>query len=160
LPRGPRSATSEDPRITAALQKELGYGNGERSPARSAQCRTAPREAVRLTYLLRDGATLTQPVEVPANGRSTINVETVDARLANADVSTIITSDIGIIVERSMYWPELSQGWQEAHNSVGVTAPALRWAVADGRLDAPARIRPSCCWRIRIRTRRRCTSVT
>ncbi len=87
-----------------------------------------------LTYLLTDGTTIPQTVTVPANGRVTINVETVDSRLANTPASTTITSDIGIIVERSMYWPDISIGWREAHNSVGVTDAALRWAAADGRL--------------------------
>jgi hypothetical protein len=51
---------------------------------------------------------------------TTINVETVDARLVNTPVSTIITADQGIVVERSMYWPDISLGWREAHNSIGV----------------------------------------
>jgi subtilisin-like proprotein convertase family protein len=90
-----------------------------------------------LTYLLLDGTTVSQSVDVPATGRQTINVETVNAKLTNTAVSTTIASDVGIIVERSMYWPDISIGWREAHNSIGVTAPALRWAVADGRIDGP-----------------------
>jgi subtilisin-like proprotein convertase family protein len=86
-----------------------------------------------LTYLLPDGTTVPQSIDVPGGGRQTINVETVNPRLANVAVSTTITADIGIIVERSMYWPDISIGWREAHNSVGVTDPALRWAVSDGR---------------------------
>jgi hypothetical protein len=89
---------------------------------------------VTLTYLLQGGTTVPQSVVVPANGRTTIDVEGVDARLANTPVSTTVTSDVGIIVERSMYWPDISLGWKEAHNSVGVTDPALRWGVADGRI--------------------------
>jgi hypothetical protein len=61
-------------------------------------------------------------------------VEGVDPRLGNTPVSTTVTSDIGIIVERSMYWPDISIGWREAHNSVGVTDPALRWGISDGRV--------------------------
>jgi subtilisin-like proprotein convertase family protein len=87
-----------------------------------------------LTYLLPTGETVPQSVTVPANGRTTIDVEGVDPRLANAAVSTTITSDVGIIVERSMYWPDISLGWKEAHNSVGVTDPALRWGISDGRI--------------------------
>jgi hypothetical protein len=87
-----------------------------------------------LTYLLPTGETIPQSVTVPANGRTTIDVEGVDSRLANAAVSTTITSDVGIIVERSMYWPDISLGWKEAHNSVGVTDPALRWGISDGRI--------------------------
>jgi len=87
-----------------------------------------------VTYLLPGGETIVRTVDVPANGRTTINVETVDPRLANTPVSTTIVSDAGIIAERSMYWPDASLGWREAHNSVGVTEAALRWGVADGRI--------------------------
>jgi subtilisin-like proprotein convertase family protein len=90
-----------------------------------------------VTYLLPGGETIARTVDVPANGRTTINVETVDARLANTPVSTTIVSDVGIIAERSMYWPDVSLGWREAHNSVGVTEAALRWGVADGRIGGP-----------------------
>jgi subtilisin-like proprotein convertase family protein len=86
-----------------------------------------------LTYLLPSGETVPHTVTVPAHGRTTIDVETVDPKLANAAVSTTITSDVGIVAERSMYWPDLAIGWREAHNSVGVTDAALRWAVSDGR---------------------------
>jgi hypothetical protein len=71
---------------------------------------------------------------VPANRRFTINVETEDPLLVNADVSTTVTSDIGVVVQRAMYWPNIAQGWREAHNSFGVTASSLRWGVADGRI--------------------------
>jgi hypothetical protein len=89
---------------------------------------------VSLLYLLEDGTTVPQQVVVPANGRTTINVETVAPQLLNAAVSTTITSDVEIVAERAMYWPDISQGWQEAHNSFGVTDPGLRWGVADGRI--------------------------
>jgi hypothetical protein len=90
---------------------------------------------VTLTYLLSDGTTIPQSIVVPANSRKTINVEhDVDTRLAAADVSTTVNSDIGIVVERAMYWPDLSIGWREAHNSFGVTQSALRWGIADGRI--------------------------
>jgi hypothetical protein len=87
-----------------------------------------------LTYLLPSGETVTQTIDVPATGRTTINVETVDARLVNTPVSTIITADQGIVVERSMYWPDISLGWPEAHNSIGTLDPALRWGVSDIRV--------------------------
>jgi subtilisin-like proprotein convertase family protein len=89
---------------------------------------------VSLLYLLPDGTTVPQQVVVPAHGRTTINVETVAPQLANAAVSTTVTSDVEIVAERAMYWPDLSAGWQEAHNSFGVTETGLRWGVADGRI--------------------------
>jgi hypothetical protein len=95
---------------------------------------TSAAAHVTLTYLLPTGETIVQTTDVPANGRTTINVETVDARLANTPVSTVIISDRVIIAERSMYWPDASGGWREAHNSLGVLEPALRWGVSDIRV--------------------------
>ena len=89
---------------------------------------------VTLTYLLPTGATVTQPVQVAANGRLTINVETIDAQLADTAVSTTLASDLPIVVERAMYWPNIAVGWQEAHNSFGLSEAGLRWAIADGRI--------------------------
>lgn len=90
-----------------------------------------------VTYLLANGATITRTKTIPANGRLTINVETEDPALASADVSTTIVSDVGIVAERAMYWPNISQGWREAHNSFGVTESALHWGLADGRIGGP-----------------------
>jgi subtilisin-like proprotein convertase family protein len=92
---------------------------------------------VTLTYLLPDGRTIPQTITVAANSRRTINVERVDPRLADAAVSTIIASTVGIVAERAMYWPDSGQGWREAHNSFGLTEAGLRWAVADGRIGGP-----------------------
>lgn len=36
-----------------------------------------------------------------------------------------------------MYWPGLDLGWQETHNSFGVTSTGLRWGVADVRIGGP-----------------------
>jgi subtilisin-like proprotein convertase family protein len=92
---------------------------------------------VTLTYLLTNGTTVQQAIVMAANSRTTINVETVDPQLANAAVSTTVVSDIGIVAERAMYWPDISQGWVEAHNSFGVTETGLRWGIADGRIGGP-----------------------
>lgn len=98
---------------------------------------TASIAHVNLTYLLPDGSTVAQTKDVPANGRQTIDVKSVSPLLAATSMSTTITSDVGIIVERSMYWPAGPTGWREAHNSVAVTDAALRWAISDGRIGGP-----------------------
>jgi subtilisin-like proprotein convertase family protein len=90
-----------------------------------------------VTYLLPSGATIVRSKTIPANSRLTINLETEDPALAAADVSTTIVSDVGIVAERAMYWPNIAQGWREAHNSFGVTETALRWGLADGRIGGP-----------------------
>jgi hypothetical protein len=57
--------------------------------------------------------------------------------LANAAVSTTVTSTNGvpIIVERTMWWPQPI--WQEAHNSPGTTVTGTLWAFAEGEVGGP-----------------------
>jgi subtilisin-like proprotein convertase family protein len=89
---------------------------------------------VTYTYLLAGGGTVVRNATIAANSRVTVNVETVDPQLANVAVSTTVTSDVGVVAERAMYWPDISVGWQEAHNSFGVPVSGLRWGLADGRV--------------------------
>ena len=104
---------------------------------------------VSVDYLLSGGTTLTKSYSVPANGRFTIWVD--DERipagsgvrpLDHVAVSSTITSTNGIpiIVERTMWWPSpalTAAFWAEAHNSPGTTAPATRWALAEGEVGGP-----------------------
>jgi len=88
---------------------------------------------VTMTYMLESGVTITKMHTIPALSRKTVDLETEDPRLANAAVSTQVTSDVPVISERAMYWPGGPATWREAHNSFGVTQSGLRWGIADGR---------------------------
>lgn len=94
----------------------------------------AQETAVTVTYLLQDGTAIPKSFTMPGNSRKTINLEDEDDRLKNAAVSTVVSSVLPIVAERAIYWPNINDGWREAHNSFGVTEAARRWAVADGRL--------------------------
>jgi uncharacterized repeat protein (TIGR01451 family) len=92
---------------------------------------------VQADFLLANGEVITKTYQVPGNSRFNIWVDQADAALADAAVSTRITSTNGvpIIVERSMWWPgPTSDTWQEAHNSPGETTTGTRWAMAEGEL--------------------------
>lgn len=58
------------------------------------------------------------------------------ARLADTAVSTevVVENGVGILAERSMWWPGSVATWTEAHSSAGVTAAATRWALAEGEV--------------------------
>jgi hypothetical protein len=93
---------------------------------------------VTLRYLLDTGETVAVPKTIAANARLTTNIEAEDdARLRNAAVSTVVTSDVPIIAERSMYWPGAAKPWGEAHNSFGVVRPDIAWGLAEGRVGGP-----------------------
>jgi hypothetical protein len=95
---------------------------------------------VTLRYLLDTGEFIDVPKTIPAHRRITVNIEAEDdARLRNAAMSTLITSDRPIVAERSVYWPtgEGVEPWGESHIGQGVTAAASRWALAEGRTGGP-----------------------
>jgi hypothetical protein len=85
-----------------------------------------------LTYLPSSGTPVTRTVDVPASGRTTVNIALEDPSLAGTAVATRVESILPIVVERSQYWP--SPVWHEAHNSFGATAAATRWGLAEGRV--------------------------
>jgi len=98
---------------------------------------TAADATVAATYLLPSGATIHRTYVVRANSRFTIFVDGEHPSLADTAVSTTITSTngVGIIVERSMWWPgPTAATWHEAHNSPGATMTGTRWALAEGEV--------------------------
>jgi hypothetical protein len=87
---------------------------------------------VTLSYLLPDGTVIHVPHNVGPNTRETCNVSQEAPQLASAAVSTVVESDVPIVAERSMYWPNFPRAWAEAHNSPGATETGTLWAVAGG----------------------------
>ncbi|MBA2353154.1 MAG: hypothetical protein H0V80_00650, partial [Acidobacteria bacterium] len=90
---------------------------------------------VQAEFLLTTGQIIIKSYTVAGNSRFNIWVDLEDPQLADAALSTRITSTNGvpIIVERSMWWPgPTSNTWQEAHNSPGETSTGTRWALAEG----------------------------
>jgi hypothetical protein len=89
-----------------------------------------------ITYLPASGLAVKRPVTIPALGRTTINIAFEDATLADTAIASRVETLLPIVVERSQYWPQPI--WQEAHNSFGVTASAMRWGLAEGRVGGDA----------------------
>jgi hypothetical protein len=90
---------------------------------------------VQLQYLLSDGSVITKTHVVAAQSRLTLNAALEDPGLQSAAFSTVAnsTNGVGIIVERSMWWPANNPGgWYEAHNSPGETTTGTKWAMAEG----------------------------
>jgi hypothetical protein len=90
---------------------------------------------VSVTFNTDGGLTVGRMKEVPPFGRLTINIEDEGPELANAAVSTLVSSifSVPIVSERAMYWGTTGAGWREAHNSFGATAAGLKWGLAEGR---------------------------
>jgi autotransporter-associated beta strand protein len=93
---------------------------------------------IELRFLLEDGTTIVKTKTLLAGQRLTVNPASEgEPRLANAAMSTIVESDVPIVSERSMYWPEGATPFGEGHNSSGVVSTATRWGLAEGRIGAP-----------------------
>ena len=86
---------------------------------------------VSVAMLKSDGAEVVVPLTIPAFTRHTLRVNSVPG-LENANASAMITSDVDILVERSMYWPGPAR--RGGHNAVGVPSPATKWYFAEGSL--------------------------
>ncbi|MGE3843688.1 MAG: hypothetical protein AB7I50_19125 [Vicinamibacterales bacterium] len=80
----------------------------------------APQPAVVKTYV------------VAAASRLTVWANQEDPRLANAEMSAVVTSTNGvpIIAERAMWGP--GDGWIEGHGAAGTTEAGTKWVLAEG----------------------------
>ncbi len=93
---------------------------------------------VTLTYLLSGDTEITRAKTIPGGSRLTVNLEGEDPALANAAVSTLVTSNVPIVSERIMYWPE-SRGHME-RSAQPVRCDGLRAPL--GRRGRPRRLCP------------------
>lgn len=94
--------------------------------------------SVSVSLLRPDGTEVVVPLTIPATTRHTLRVNGVPG-MENANASAVITSDVDILVERSMYWPGPAR--RGGHNAVAVPSPATRWYFAEGALGT---FRPTC----------------
>ena len=88
---------------------------------------------VSITYMLSDGTTSPQLVEVDPKSRTTIKV--IDAIGPDMDVSTKIESDQPIVAERPIYFNYqgyAARNWPGGHDVVGAVAPSMTWYFAEG----------------------------
>ncbi|MBU4359106.1 MAG: IPT/TIG domain-containing protein, partial [Actinobacteria bacterium] len=85
---------------------------------------------VTLTYMTPSGAIEGPSLELDPNTRQSVNVaDTLDNVWS---VSTKVTSNQPVIAERSMYWNTPGVYRQAAHDSIGVSAAAKTWFLAEG----------------------------
>jgi hypothetical protein len=94
----------------------------------------------RVRYLRAAGAPLEKTYPLPPRSRTNIwvNVEEFAGEgqaLAAAEISAVVqTADLTpIIVERAMYRSTHGRVFDAGHESMGVTTPATRWFLAEGR---------------------------
>jgi poly-gamma-glutamate capsule biosynthesis protein CapA/YwtB (metallophosphatase superfamily) len=91
--------------------------------------------AVRITYMLGNGTTRTQPLTVKASSRSTVVVKQVLGQGDDAahDFSARVETTNGalIVAERPMYF-NYKGVWTGGHDVVGATAPAQAFYFAEG----------------------------
>ncbi len=84
---------------------------------------------VHTTYMTGDHRQVQHDFQVPAMNRVTVCVDNLPG-LDSAEVSAAITSDVGIIAERSMYFEY--NGIPGGHDTLGTTATSTNWYLAEG----------------------------
>jgi hypothetical protein len=90
---------------------------------------TTTRATIR--FLLPSGSVTQRTYDLAPGSRTTIYVNMI-AGLDETDVSGEITADAGIVVERAMYRSPAGQPFALGHASMGVTAAATSWFLAEG----------------------------
>jgi photosystem II stability/assembly factor-like uncharacterized protein len=92
---------------------------------------------VNLTYMTPSGTIAGPAMTVPAGSRQTINVaDTVPNQFS---VSTKVTSDKPIGVQRTMYWNGAGQKRTCGAGSIGVNTASNQWYLAEGSTGSDAR---------------------
>jgi hypothetical protein len=86
-------------------------------------------------FLLPSGTTITKTYDLAPGSRTTIYVNQI-AGLEETDVSGDISTDAPIVVERAMYRSTAGQPFAIGTDSMGVTAPATSWFLAEGATGA------------------------
>ncbi len=81
-----------------------------------------------LRFLPLDGKWVTHCITVPALGRRTVDVGTIDG-LSASEFATAIESDVPVIAERTMTWDGTGYG---AHTETSVDSAATEWFLAEG----------------------------
>ena len=90
---------------------------------------------VTLRFLLENGGEVTLAKTIEPQARLTVNPAAEnDPRLERTALATVVTSDVPIVSERSMYWGGDASPFGEGHNSSGLVNTATRWGLADGRV--------------------------
>jgi uncharacterized protein YkwD/uncharacterized protein YvpB len=85
--------------------------------------------AVELTFLRSDGLKIKRTYTLAPHSRFTIHVDDLE-QLEAAEVSTEVTSDRPIVVERAQYFNYRS--YLDGTDSIGATRPSTEWYFAEG----------------------------
>jgi YD repeat-containing protein len=81
-----------------------------------------------LRFLRGNSTPLSHVVSVPPTGRATVRVKDVPG-MATAEFSTVVESDVPVVVDRTMVWNAMGYG---SHSETSLPAPATRWYLAEG----------------------------
>jgi len=83
---------------------------------------------VTASYRKASGETVERVYTVKGNSRYTVDLS---REVGTADVSTQVTSNVGVVCERSMYW----NGRTAGHSTIGSPGPGRTWYLAEGCSD-------------------------
>jgi hypothetical protein len=89
---------------------------------------TSPASHVLLRFLRDDGVTITQDLVVLPGVRRTVDTVKI-AGLQGVSFSTVIESDVPVVVDRTMTWDGRRYG---AHAETSIAAPSETWYLAEG----------------------------
>ncbi len=94
-----------------------------------------------MRFLKSTGVTVNHPVTIPAMGRITINPELDVPDMADANFSTVVETNVRVVVDRTMSWDASGYG---SHAETSSSAPATTGISPRARRTASSRC-STCC---------------
>jgi hypothetical protein len=86
---------------------------------------------VNVTYMTPKGPVPQAAFTMPGNSRKTINVNSVPG-MSKTDCSISVKGSVPIIAERAMYWGAGTALGEACHDSIGMSAPHMKFFMPDG----------------------------
>jgi hypothetical protein len=84
---------------------------------------------VYLEFLGSNGQNSSMPLQLAANGWTSVTLNDVTIQQPDSDFSTVIESDQPVVVDRTMSWDKSGYG---SHAETSIEAPATTWFMAEG----------------------------
>jgi len=85
---------------------------------------------ITITYMTTSGPVDGPKLTLAPMSRQSVNVA--DIAPGVWDISTTVTATRPVIAERAIYWNDMKHKRESATDSIGVTAPAKNWCLAEG----------------------------
>lgn len=86
----------------------------------------------RIDFLGEEGLILSRDFEIGPRARLTVKANDLVGNRGQVAVEVRSLNNVGLVAERTMFWPAGAPDWEDGHSSLGASAAADYWVLAEG----------------------------